>query len=198
MTRQLACLGLIWLAFGCEQALPDISWERMLDQPKGKAYRASAYFPDGKLMQAPPEGTVPADRPQGPRPLLEGLSGEDYVSTVPVAVDRPMLDRGRNRFETFCAACHGIDGSGDSLVSHHMELRRPPSLTAAPVIDFPAGRVFQVISAGYGLMPAYASELPIADRWAVVAYLHALQRSQSTPIASLPEPIRRRAQESLR
>jgi mono/diheme cytochrome c family protein len=198
VTRQLACLALLWLASGCEQALPDISWERMIDQPKGKAFRASPYFADGKLMQAPPEGTVPADRAVGPRPLLEGLQGEQYVSTIPVAIDRPLLARGRNRFETFCATCHGIDGSGESLVAQHMELRRPPSLVAAPVIDFPAGRVFQVISAGYGLMPSYAIELPIADRWAVVAYLHALARSQSTPIASLPEPIRRRAQESLR
>lgn len=198
MTRQLVCLGLIWLALGCEQALPDISWERMMDQPKGKAFRASPYFPDGKLMQAPPEGTVPADRAIGPRPLLEGLQGEDFVSAVPVAVDRPLLVRGRNRFETFCATCHGIDGSGQSLVAHNMELRPPPSLIAPPVTEFPAGRVFQVISAGYGLMPSYAVELPVSDRWAVVAYLHALQRSQSLPLASLPEPIRRRAEESLR
>jgi mono/diheme cytochrome c family protein len=198
VTRQLACLTLIWLALGCEQALPDISWERMMDQPKGKAFRASPYFADGKVMQAPPEGTVPADRAIGPRPLLEGLQGEDFVSAVPVAVDRPLLVRGRNRFETFCATCHGIDGSGQSLVAHNMELRRPPSLVAAPVTEFPAGRVFQVISTGYGLMPSYAVELPVSDRWAVVAYLHALQRSQAMPLASLPESIRRRAEESLR
>lgn len=198
MTRYLACLCLMWLALGCEQLLPDITWERMMDQPKGKAFRESPYFADGKVMQAPPEGTVPADHPIGPRPLLEGLQGEDYVSAVPVAVDRPLLERGRNRFETFCATCHGIDGSGESLVAHNMEFRKPPSLVVEPVTSFPAGRVFQVISAGYGLMPSYAVQLPISDRWAVVAYLHALQRSQSTPLASLPEPIRRRAEESLR
>lgn len=198
MTRYLACLGLCWFALGCEQLLPDIDWERMLDQPKGKAFRSSEFFPDGKVMQAPPEGTVPADRVIGPRPLLEGLQGQDFVSAVPVAVDRPLLERGRNRFETFCATCHGIDGSGESLVAHNMEFRKPPSLVTAPVTDFPSGRVFQVIGAGYGFMPSYAAQLPVSDRWAVVAYLHALQRSQSTPLASLPEPIRRRAQESLR
>jgi mono/diheme cytochrome c family protein len=120
------------------------------------------------------------------------------VSAVPITVDRPLLERGRNRFETFCAACHGIDGSGESLVAHSMELRTPPSLVIEPVRSFPAGRVFQVISVGYGLMPAFSPDLPTHDRWAVVAYLRALQRSQATELASLPEVLRKQAEEQLR
>jgi mono/diheme cytochrome c family protein len=185
------------LALGCEQALPDIGWERMLDQQRGKAYRASPYFPDGKLMQAPPDGTVPANRTALPQPVREGLIGDQYVSTLPVPTTRALLDRGRNRFETFCAACHGIDGSGESIVAHNMELRRPPPLVTEPVRAFPVGRVFQVISAGYGLMPSYAAELSVHERWAVVAYLRALQRSQGSALASLPDAVRKRAEGAL-
>lgn len=198
MSRALALALLAMLTVGCEQVLPDIGWERMIDQQRGKAYGASPYFADGKLMQAPPDGTVPANRTALPVPVREGLAGEQYVSTLPVPTTRALLDRGRNRFETFCAACHGVDGSGESIVAHNMELRRPPSLLTESVRAFPAGRVFQVISAGYGLMLSYAAQLPVQERWAVVAYLKALQRSQSTPLASLPEAVRQRAEEALR
>jgi mono/diheme cytochrome c family protein len=186
------------LALGCEQQFPDLTWDRMINQQRGKAYAASSFFPDGKLMQAPPEETVPADRPLGPRTWSEGSNADQYVSIVPTAVDHGLLQRGRDRFETFCATCHGIDGSGESLVAHNMEMRKPPSLVTEPVRSFPAGRIFQVISAGYGLMPAYAAELAIRDRWAVVAYLHALQRSQATQLVSLPDRLRTQAEEKLR
>ena len=188
---------LLVLLLGCEQALPDIGWERMQDQQRGKAYAASEYFPDGKLMQVPPEGTVPAGRTALPQPIREGRSGEQYVTSLPLPLTRELLAQGRNRFETYCAACHGMDGSGESIVAHNMEQRRPPSLIAETVRAFPVGRVFEVISTGYGFMPSYAPELPVHERWAVVAYLKALQRSQSSPLASLPEAARRRAQEAL-
>lgn len=200
MSAASVCLaGVLGLfALGCEQVTPDIPLQRMIDQQRGKPYAASKYFADGKLMQAPPEGTVPAVLEQGTSEELEGLHAGEYVSALPIAVDRPLLERGRNRFETFCAACHGIDGSGESLVAHNMELRKPPSLVVDPVRGFPAGRVFQVISVGYGFMPSYSAELPTHDRWAVVAYLRALQRSQATELASLPEALRKQAEEHLR
>ena len=195
--RALTWLCLCMLAGACEQVLPDISWERMIDQQRGKAFRASAYFPDGKLMQAPPEGSVPATREALSQPVRDGLQGEHYVSSVPLPITRALLERGRNRFETFCATCHGVDGSGESIVAQHMELRQPPSLVSDRVPTLAVGQVFQAISAGYGLMPAYASELLVHDRWAVVAYVRALQRSQNVPLASLPEALRKRAEEAL-
>lgn len=194
MRAALWKIGACLLLLGCEQILPDVGWERMIDQKRGKAYRASVYFPDGKLMQTPPDGTVPADRPPASDAQREG---EPYATRLPLPITRALLARGRNRFETFCAACHGVDGSGESVVAHNMELRRPPSLLTETVRAFPVGRVFNAISAGYGLMPSYAGELPLHDRWAVVAYLRALQRSQSTALASLPPGVRQRAEEAL-
>jgi hypothetical protein len=94
--------------------------------------------------------------------------------------------------------CHGLTGDGASAVATNMVLRRPPSLIAAPVTEFPPGRVFQVMSVGYALMPAYASELPVPDRWAVVAYLQALQRAAGTRLAELPALVRGEAEQALR
>ncbi|HKP60532.1 MAG TPA: cytochrome c [Polyangiales bacterium] len=198
MTRCLAAALVVLVLAGCNDLLPDISFERMIDQPRGKAYRASPYFADGRLMQAPPDGTVPHDRLVGPPELIEGLAGADYVKAVPLSLDRALLTRGRSRYELFCATCHGIDGSGSSQVAQNMSLRRPPNLVEEPVRSFPAGRVFRVITGGYGLMPEYERALGVHDRWAVVAYLRALQRSQSTPLAALPQNLRTRAMESLR
>ena len=194
------CIGavLALALVACQDVLPDVSFERMINQARGKAYRASPYFADGKLMQAPPEGTVPRARVLAPAELIDGTAAGRYVSAVPMPVDRAVLQRGRNRYEIFCATCHGIDGSGQSQVAHNMTLRRPPSLIADPVRSFPAGRVFQVITQGYGLMPEYQAALAVHDRWAVVAYLRVLQRSQASVLASLPEHVRRSAEESLR
>ena len=75
-----------------------------------------------------------------------------------------------------------------------MELRKPPSLLAPPVTTFPPGRLYQVVALGYGLMPAYASELPVRDRWATVAYLRALQLSQAIPVGELPGDLRARVE----
>lgn len=200
LTRLAGAAGLV-LALsngGCEQVLPDITWERMLDQNRGDPYAASTYFSDGKLMQAPPEHTLPVEASLAPRPLREGLDGDEYVQTIPVQVDRALMARGRDRFELICATCHGIDGSGDSVVAQNMELRRPPALVEAPVTDYAPGKIFQVISRGYGLMPSFEAQLPDVDRWAVVAYVGALQRSQHMELARLPPAQRKRAQEMLR
>ena len=188
-----ACLALA----GCEEFLTQIDLERMIDQPRADAYEASPFFSDGRVMQHPPDGTVPARRARPPIDWFEPGSRERYLTRIPVSVDRPLLEYGRNRFDIACAVCHGVDGSGNSQVAHNMILRKPPSLVEARVQSFAAGRVFRVISQGYGLMPSYAHMLDPRARWAVVAYLRALGRSQGTPLASLPEPLRRRAQEAL-
>jgi mono/diheme cytochrome c family protein len=127
-----------------------------------------------------------------------GLAGDTYASSIPIAVDRALLRRGRDRFEVYCAACHGATGDGKSIVAAHMSLRKPPSLVDDPVRSFPPGRVFQVITDGYGLMPSYASALAVDERWAVVAYLRALTLSAHVTLDALPAAERRRAEEALR
>ena len=175
---------------GCSQQAVDRSLERMRDQPRYEAYRASRFFNDGKAMQAPPEGTVPRER------VLDGIraTGRDrtgrYVAELLATVTEGILDRGRTRFEIFCAACHGAGGWGGSIVAGNMVERRPPSLHDARVTALPPGRLYEIVRAGYGRMPGYAGELSVEDRWAVVAYVRALAGRPLADTAEREDSIR--------
>jgi mono/diheme cytochrome c family protein len=186
------------LAGGCQGVLPEPDYERMLTQRNVRPFEEAAFFADNRAMRPPPAGTIDRGQVVGRPALTDGVVGGRYVTALPVAVDAALLARGRDRFDLFCAACHGLRGDGLSEVARHMELRKPPSLLEEPVTSFPPGRVFQVISLGYGLMPSYAAALPVADRWATVAYLGALQLSQAAPLAQLPPDVRAAAERSLR
>jgi hypothetical protein len=131
-------------------------------------------------VRTPPPRAIPTNEIVDPR-IAEGLEGDGFVRDVPFPVTRPLLERGRDRFEIYCAACHGVLGNGDTVVADRMALRRPRSLLEDEVRKEPAGEIYSVIVHGYGLMTSYAAQLPVEDRWAVVAYLRALQVSQSVP-----------------
>lgn len=177
----------------------DIDLERMIRQARFSVWQESAFFDDGKVMRHPPEGTVPFDAIVGDPALTEGIAGGVYVTRIPLPVTAELLRAGRDRFEVLCAACHGIAGDGQSQVAANMTLRKPPDLTLPPVTEFPPGRIHQVILEGYGLMRSYQEDLPAAtERWAVVAYVQALQRSRGVPLDSLPPALRERALEVLR
>jgi mono/diheme cytochrome c family protein len=190
----------ILLLAGCrEKVIPEPDFERMIRQEKYGLWEPCDHFGDGRAMQHPPEGTVPVDRRTGEASLTTGITDGLYVSEIPVPLTVPLVQRGRQRFETFCAPCHGILGDGSSRVATSMLLRLPPSLVGDRARSFPPGRIYQVIVEGYGMMPRYAHELPvIEDRWAVVAYLEALQRSRSVDVRTLPPELRARAEEALK
>jgi mono/diheme cytochrome c family protein len=195
MKRSGAPLWLtLWLTLpaACDRQ-GNLDLERMLDQHKYEPYEASPLFADGRIMRRPPEGTVARDALLGPPALVEGMRAGDYLAEVPVAVTRQSLERGRNRFEIFCGLCHGLAGTGESQVAENMRLRPPPSLHDPRIRAYPPGRLYRVIARGYGLMPAYANQLPVADRWAVVAYVQVLQSSQAVPLAALPAALQKEA-----
>src|SRR5262249_10561952 len=104
-----------------------------------------------------------------------------------------LMASGRERFDIYCAICHGTLGDGVSLVSTQMSLRPPPNLHK---LQNPGpGHVFQVITDGFGLMPSYSAQLTPQERWAVVAYLEALRRSQAATLAEAPPEIQKKLQE---
>lgn len=190
MTRALRIAALASAALalaGCPRLDP------MNRQRKVEAYEPSTYWPDGLAMRHPPAGTVP----HGPLPPLEVSSGLGpdglAVPRVPIPVDAKLLARGRARFEVTCAVCHGVLGDGESQVALNMSLRRPPSLHAFR--DVPDGHIYRVISEGFGLMPSYAAELTLEERWAVVAYVRALQLSQHAALELVPPDVRRKLEE---
>lgn len=190
-------LPLFVVAAGCG-VVPAPDFAEMTVQHKAKPLGASPYFEDGRAMRPPPEGTVARDAVLGPRAMVSGRDDAGrYVASIPVPLDRAALDRGRTHFEVYCAACHGVLGDGESEVARHMALRRPPSLVSAQVTAFPAGRLFEVIGEGYGLMPSYRQQLPIDDRWEVVAYVEALGLGRAVRLTDLPPTVRSEAERAL-
>jgi hypothetical protein len=183
-------------ASACDENVLDPMADR---QPKANRYRESKFFDDGLTMQAPPEGTVPRERVTLNARLTTGreadgpiqTNGEPmpmYVTTIPLPVTRKLLDLGRRRYDITCGTCHGPLGDGDSIVARNMALRPPPSLHR--YIDKPAGYIFEVATKGFGMMASYAAETTVEERWAIVAYIRALQLSQSTPAAEVPPGVR--------
>ena len=186
MRRLALALGAAALLAGCEALDP------MITQQKVKAYRESEFWPDRISQRAPQPGTVAREDVLAPA-IATGRGPDGKVlQRVPLQVDRKLLEHGRSRFDIHCAVCHGYLGDGVSLVARNMSLRPPPSLLARA--QQPDGWYFQVMSEGFGVMPSYASALTVEDRWAIVAYLRALQLSQTARVESLSAEERARLQ----
>lgn len=188
MKRALPIALLALLAgAGCS----DRGFEQMGVQQKDLPYAENPWFEDGRAMRVPPDGAVPRERELGSREFMTGRDDAGaWVARIQVPVTRALLERGRTDFDRTCAACHGVLGDGDSVVAKNMALVTPPSLLARA--ERPDGFFFAVIGEGHGLMPSYAGQLGPTDRWAVVAYLRALQRSQDAPVGDAPADERRR------
>jgi mono/diheme cytochrome c family protein len=180
--------GICALACACGDTTIFDPMER---QPKYKPFAANPLYADGRAMRNPPEGTVPRER-QTMQPEI--TTGKDrngqLVTAIPVAVTKQLVLRGRSRFEIHCAVCHGLLGDGDSPVASQMSLRQPPNLLQ--LRNVAPGHLFQVVTEGYGLMASYAAELKPQDRWAVVAYVLALRRSQKATLADAPPEIQQK------
>ncbi|MHB1844196.1 MAG: c-type cytochrome [Deltaproteobacteria bacterium] len=187
----VAVLGLFGLT-GCNNLWLD----RMKVQPKYLAYAGSDFYPDGRAMRVPPAGTLSREAFVGPPEVAEGGVDGGFVERIPLPVTLELVALGQRRFDITCAACHGLLGDGVSVVAGKMALRPPPSLLSDQVRRLPDGAVFRVIGEGYGLMPPYAASIPVGERWAVVAYVRALELSQSAPLALAPAREQRRLEEA--
>jgi mono/diheme cytochrome c family protein len=199
LTAKTAALALVLGLVASTSACID---ENILDpmadrQPRAGRYKESAFYDDGLSMHAPPEGTVPRERITGNAPLTTGrmpdgpiqANGEPlprYVTAIPVSVNKQLLALGRKRFDITCATCHGPLADGDSIVARQMSLRPPPSLITQNYVAKPSGYLFEVATRGFGLMASYAAELDVQERWAVVAYLRALQLAQTASVGDVP------------
>jgi mono/diheme cytochrome c family protein len=151
------------------------SFERMLVQPRYEPYGASSFFPDGRAMRLPPGGTVSRERLADSTFIPDGAPTASSIDSVPLPRSDALLAVGQSRYGIYCAVCHGMLGDGSSVVARNMVACPPPSLLATAVRSLPAATVFQVITAGFGRMPAYAAQLPPEQRWAVIAYVRELQ-----------------------
>jgi mono/diheme cytochrome c family protein len=140
-------------------------------------------------MRTPPEGTVPRGFVNADQAYFEGKAGEDFIAHNPRPITEELLKRGQNRFNIYCAPCHDRTGSGKGMVIGYGFVP-PPSFHIDRVRQFADGYIFNVITHGVRNMPAYGPQIPVDDRWAIVAYLRALERSQNASLADVPSDER--------
>jgi len=157
----------------------------MHDQPKFRGLRANSFFSDGRSARPVIEDTVHRDGLRDDEALYTGKAGGQFVDALPLPLDRPLLVRGHERFDVFCAPCHGRLGDGRGMVVRR-GLSQPPSFHIDRLKSVQVGYLFDVITNGFGRMQDYSAQVPVRDRWAIVAYLRALQLSQDATISDVP------------
>jgi mono/diheme cytochrome c family protein len=188
----------------------------MQDQPKMKAYRSTTFFHDGLSARQPvpntiargylredtayftgkKSGTSPGS-PTTPDPNAAQQASStnsaypDDVETFPFTVTEDIILRGQQRYEIFCSACHGKTGYGDGMIVRR-GFRKAASFHDDPIREAPVGHYFDAITNGWGAMPSHATQIPVQDRWAIIAYIRALQLSQKqtrpAPVAPAASP----------
>lgn len=168
----------------------------MDNQPRYEAQSRNPLFADRRAMRPPVPGTVARgadlDRPD----VTTGRVGDGWVEANPMPVDQGVLERGRQRYDVFCSPCHGLAGYGDGMVARRAdELQEgtwtpPTSFHSDLIRQRPDGHLYNTITNGIRNMPGYGSQIPVEDRWAVVAYVRALQRSQNATVDDVPPAIR--------
>lgn len=169
----------------------------MHDNPRIEPLEASDFWADGMGARPIPEGTVARGFLKADTRYWEGKTESgDFVSAFPVEVDRELVEWGRTRYEIFCSVCHDSTGSGRGMIVRR-GFKQPPAFHEARLRSMPAGYFFDVITNGFGVMSHYRHQIPVEDRWAIVAYLRALQLSQNAVLAELPAAIRHEAEKAL-
>jgi cytochrome c5 len=159
--------------------------QEMYDQPRYKPLGKSDFFTDNRQARPLVEGTVARGTLREDSRLYAGKSGNALVTVYPLPVTRARLERGRERYEIYCAPCHDRTGAGNGMVVQR-GYRPPPSLHIDRLRQVAVGHFYDVITNGFGAMPDYAVQITPEDRWAIVAYVRALQLSQAAPIADVP------------
>jgi len=157
----------------------------MHDQPKLEAYESADFFADGRAMRQIPEGTVARGQLFEDELLYTGRVDGQISGELPFPVTREVLRRGRDRFDVYCTPCHGVTGMGNGMVVQR-GYRVPPSFHVEPQRSRPLGHYFDVMTNGFGVMPDYRAQVQPEDRWAIAAYIRALQLSQRAQVADVP------------
>ena len=188
--RPVALLGAVLLLIGtagCELR------QAMYDQEKYEPLEASAFFADGMSFRSQVDGTVAQGQLMLDEHFYQGKIQGQLAETLPMAVDRQLLERGRERFNIFCSPCHDKTGSGNGMIVQR-GLKQPPSYHQQRLREVPVGHFFDVMTNGFGVMYSYASRIPVADRWAIAAYIKVLQLSQNLEFDQLPAEDQRQLQ----
>ena len=173
----LALVPVLLFAAGCRQD--------MHDGPRYEAFEASATFPDNRASRTPPAGTLARGWLRDDEALYTGKINGETVDQFPFAIGRDDLVRGQERFNIFCTPCHGRLGDGQGMVVQR-GLRQAASYHQDRLRQEKAGYFYDVITNGFGAMQGYAEQIPVRDRWLIVAYVRTLQLSQHASAEDVP------------
>jgi mono/diheme cytochrome c family protein len=185
--RMVAAFAVCAAVLGCRQ--------QMAEQPRCGPLEASTFFVDGRCARQPVEGTVARGALDLDEHLYAGKVDGRPADTLPFPVTRQLLERGQERFNIYCTPCHDHLGSGQGMIVRR-GFSPPPSLHTERLRLAPVGHFFDVISNGYGAMPKYSTQISAPDRWAITAYIRALQLSQHATLADVPDDVRQRLQDA--
>jgi len=155
-------------------------------QPRQNPLSPSDFYPDKRSARPLVEGTVARGQLHADTYFYTGKIGDNPGDVMPFPVTREVLERGRERFDIYCAPCHSRVGDGNGFIPSRGFTRMPPSYHIPRLQKAPLGYFFDVMTNGFGIMPDYASQLSPEDRWKVVAYIRALQLSQSATMKEVP------------
>jgi hypothetical protein len=173
-----ACLLLLLAALaGCRHD--------MQNQNKMRPYRESTFYPDGASARPLPAHTVARGELRADEAYYSGIRGGKPVVDIPFPVTRDVLLRGKQRYDVFCSPCHGRMGDGLGMIVTR-GYKQPPSFHSEQLRNAQVGWFFSVMTQGFGVMPSYAAQVPVPDRWAIAAYIRALQYSQNARLSELP------------
>ena len=175
------CVAAGLLAAGCRQD--------MHDQPRFKPYAKNDFFADQRSARPLIEGTVARGHLNDDALLATGKVEGQPATVFPFEITPAVMARGRERYDIFCAPCHSRTGAGDGMIVRR-GYRKPPSFHEDRLRQAAPGYTYDVITNGFGAMPDYAQQIPVRDRWAIVAYITALQRSQHAAADRLPAEAR--------
>jgi mono/diheme cytochrome c family protein len=153
----------------------------MHDTPRYEPYEASTFFGDGRASRTPPTGTVARGQLRADDHLYTGMVNGALAETFPFEISHSDIQRGQQRYNVFCAPCHGQLGDGNGMVVQR-GLRQAATYHQDRLREEPAGYFFDVITNGFGAMQGYAEQVPVRDRWLIAAYIRALQFSQQAPL----------------
>lgn len=177
LRRAGAIVALSGALVGCRQD--------MHDNPRYEPLEQNAFFADGRSQRPLVANTVARGFLREDDHLYRGKVNGELATEFPMPVNAQLMLRGQEQFNVFCTPCHGRTGKGDGMVVRR-GYRAPTSFHDPRLRQAPPGYVFDVITNGFGAMPDYASQIPVADRWAITAYMKALQLSQSATVNDVP------------
>lgn len=189
----VAVLAALVVLPGCRGSLsdaPPVHINPNMDrQQRFEAQEANAFFADGRAMRLPVAGTVARGFLKEDVGFWEGRTQTgSFVDSIPMDVDMQLMERGRDRYDIYCSVCHGLAGDGQGIImTGNYGFVPAPTFHSDALRAVPDGYLYDVVKNGIRTMPAYGQQVPVADRWAIVAYVRALQRSQHAAESDVPE-----------